>query len=112
MSNLTKFISLAVGFSILGTPALAQEVPEHGIFILNSLLFLMAGFLAIGLGMLVAPLNCIQRDIEHLFRFIVRAGFLHFEYIFVGSNPDELDEIMVFFFEYFPILLSKLVFKE
>jgi len=36
---------------------------------------LMAGFLAIGLGMLVAPLNCIQRDVEHLFRFIVRAGF-------------------------------------
>ena len=36
---------------------------------------LMAGFLAIGLGMLVAPINCIQRDIEHLFRFIVRAGF-------------------------------------
>ena len=35
----------------------------------------MAGFLAIGLGMLVAPLNCIQRDVEHLFRFIVRAGF-------------------------------------
>lgn len=36
---------------------------------------LMAGFLAIGLGMLVAPINCMQRDIEHLFRFIVRAGF-------------------------------------
>ena len=36
---------------------------------------LMAGFLAIGLGMLVAPLNCVHRDIEHLFRFIVRAGF-------------------------------------
>lgn len=36
---------------------------------------LLAGFLAIGVGMLVAPLNCIQRDIEHLFRFIVRAGF-------------------------------------
>lgn len=36
---------------------------------------LMSGFLAIGLGMLVAPLNCIQRDVEHLFRFIVRAGF-------------------------------------
>jgi ABC-type polysaccharide/polyol phosphate export permease len=35
----------------------------------------MAGFLAIGLGMLVAPLNCVQRDVEHLFRFIVRAGF-------------------------------------
>jgi len=36
---------------------------------------LLAGFLAIGLGMLVAPLNCVQRDAEHLFRFIVRAGF-------------------------------------
>ena len=36
---------------------------------------LLAGFLAIGIGMLVAPINCIQRDIEHLFRFIVRAGF-------------------------------------
>ncbi len=36
---------------------------------------IMAGFLAVGLGMLVAPLNCVQRDVEHLFRFIVRAGF-------------------------------------
>ena len=36
---------------------------------------LLAGFLGIGLGMLVAPLNCIHRDVEHLFRFIVRAGF-------------------------------------
>ena len=36
---------------------------------------LLSGFLAIGLGMLVAPLNCIVRDVEHLFRFIVRAGF-------------------------------------
>ena len=34
-----------------------------------------AGFLGIGLGILVAPLNCIYRDVEHLFRFIVRAGF-------------------------------------
>jgi len=36
---------------------------------------LVAGFLGVGLGMLVAPLNCIFRDVEHLFRFIVRAGF-------------------------------------
>lgn len=35
----------------------------------------LSGFIAIGLGMAVAPLNCIQRDVEHLFRFIVRAGF-------------------------------------
>ena len=36
---------------------------------------LIAGFLGVGVGMLVAPLNCVFRDVEHLFRFIVRAGF-------------------------------------
>jgi len=35
----------------------------------------LSGFLAIGLGMMLAPLNCIYRDVEHLTRFIVRAGF-------------------------------------
>ena len=35
----------------------------------------LAGFLATGLGILLAPLNCIYRDVEHLVRFIVRAGF-------------------------------------
>jgi lipopolysaccharide transport system permease protein len=36
---------------------------------------LLAGFLGIGLGIAFAPLNCMYQDIEHLFRFIVRAGF-------------------------------------
>lgn len=35
----------------------------------------LSGFLAIGIGMMLAPLNCIYRDVEHLTRFIVRAGF-------------------------------------
>ena len=35
----------------------------------------LAGFLAIGIGILLAPLNCIYRDIEHFIRFVVRAGF-------------------------------------
>lgn len=35
----------------------------------------LSGFLAIGLGMMLAPLNCVYRDVEHLTRFIVRAGF-------------------------------------
>ncbi len=48
-------------------------ITVHLILIPLSVFF--AGFLGIGLGMLVAPLNCIQRDVEHLFRFIVRAGF-------------------------------------
>jgi ABC-type polysaccharide/polyol phosphate export permease len=36
---------------------------------------LLAGFLATGVGILLAPLNCVYRDVEHLVRFIVRAGF-------------------------------------
>ena len=36
---------------------------------------LMAGFMAFGLGMMMAPLNCVNGDVEHLIRFITRAGF-------------------------------------
>jgi len=35
----------------------------------------MAGFMALSLGMMVAPLNCVQRDVQHLIRFVTRAGF-------------------------------------
>lgn len=35
----------------------------------------LSGFMGMGLGIIFAPLNCIQKDVEHLFRFIVRAGF-------------------------------------
>ncbi|MDA8805257.1 ABC transporter permease [Euryarchaeota archaeon] len=35
----------------------------------------LAGFLGLGLGIIFAPINCLQKDVEHLFRFIVRAGF-------------------------------------
>tara|TARA_B100001093_G_scaffold193309_1_gene185922 strand:+ start:2871 stop:3722 length:852 start_codon:yes stop_codon:yes gene_type:complete len=54
---------------------LVYDLPVTIYLLYIPLSILMAGFLAIGLGMLVAPLNCVQRDIEHLFRFIVRAGF-------------------------------------
>ena len=33
------FTPLVAGLSILSTPAMAQTVPEHGVFVLNSLLF-------------------------------------------------------------------------
>ena len=54
---------------------IAYELPVTVHLILIPLSVLFSGFLGIGLGMLVAPLNCMQRDVEHLFRFIVRAGF-------------------------------------
>jgi ABC-type polysaccharide/polyol phosphate export permease len=54
---------------------LVYELPVTIYLLYVPLSIFWAGLLAIGLGMLVAPLNCVQRDIEHLFRFIVRAGF-------------------------------------
>ena len=55
-----KYALPAVAASLIASPAFAQEVPEHGVFILNSLLFLMAGFLvmfmACGFCMLEAGL--------------------------------------------------------
>ena len=30
---------------------------------------------ALGLGLMLAPFNCVQQDVDHLVRFIVRAGF-------------------------------------
>ena len=35
----------------------------------------MAGLLGFGFGLIFAPLNCSNRDMEHLFRFVTRAGF-------------------------------------
>ena len=35
----------------------------------------LAGIMALGFGMMVAPLNCVQRDVGHFMRFVVRAGF-------------------------------------
>lgn len=43
--------------------------------LLVPLAILLAAFNAIGFGLLLAPANCINRDVEHLIRFIVRAGF-------------------------------------
>jgi len=36
---------------------------------------IMSGILGFGFGMIFAPMNCSNRDMEHLFRFVTRAGF-------------------------------------
>ena len=36
---------------------------------------ILATMLALGLGLMLAPINAISQDVSHLFRFIVRAGF-------------------------------------
>lgn len=72
LSNITiTLMSCFVIFPII----YAFDMPITIHLLLIPLAVLMAGFLALGLGMMLAPLNCIYRDIEHLTRFIVRAGF-------------------------------------
>jgi ABC-2 type transport system permease protein len=49
--------------------------PNMQFFWMVPLGLLLSTVLALGIGMLVAPLNAISEDVQHLFRFIVRAGF-------------------------------------
>ena len=53
----------------------AYDVQLTWQLLLVPLAIFLAAFNAVGLGLLLAPANCINRDIEHLIRFIVRAGF-------------------------------------
>ena len=72
MSNLLiTLMSCIVIFPII----IAFDLPVTRYIILVPAGVFLSGFLAIGLGMMLAPLNCIYRDVEHLIRFIVRAGF-------------------------------------
>lgn len=54
---------------------LAYGFPVGIHLVLIPLSIFLSGFMGMGLGIMFAPLNCIQKDIEHLFKFIVRAGF-------------------------------------
>ena len=50
-------------------------MPEWQIIWMIPLGLFLTTILAMGVGMLVAPLNAISQDVQHLFKFIVRAGF-------------------------------------
>ena len=90
MSNFTKFIAVALGISLISSPALAQEVPEHGVFILNSLLFLMAGFLvmfmACGFCMLEAGLVRSKNTTMQLTKNISLFSLAAIGYYVIGYN--------------------------
>ena len=49
-------------------------MPNHTIWMLPISLIL-ATMTAMGVGLIFAPINAISKDITHLFRFIIRAGF-------------------------------------
>ena len=85
-----KSMLLAAAFSMLATPALAQEVPEHGVFILNSLLFLMAGFLvmfmACGFCMLEAGLVRSKNTTMQLTKNVSLFSIAAVGYYVIGYN--------------------------
>ena len=51
VKTIFKYLCLVGAASLMTGPAFAQEAPEHSVFILNSLLFLMAGFLVMFMAM-------------------------------------------------------------
>ena len=85
-----SLIPMVAGLSVLSTPALAQTVPEHGVFILNSLLFLVGGFLvmfmACGFCMLEAGLVRAKNTTTQLTKNIALFSIAAVGYYLVGYN--------------------------
>ena len=85
-----KYALPALAASLIASPAFAQEVPEHGVFILNSLLFLMAGFLvmfmACGFCMLEAGLVRSKNTTMQLTKNISLFSIAAVGYYVIGYN--------------------------
>jgi ABC-2 type transport system permease protein len=75
--------------------------PEIQILWMLPLGLFLSTILALGIGMLVAPLNAIVQDVQHLFKFITRAGFFvspvmwTYEMASTRSDGKYLDEVML-----------------
>ncbi|MEC8127485.1 MAG: ammonium transporter [Pseudomonadota bacterium] len=75
---------------MLATPALAQEVPEHGVFVLNSLLFLIGGvlvmFMACGFCMLETGLVRAKNTTMQLTKNVSLFAIAAIGYYVIGYN--------------------------
>ena len=90
VKTILKYSCLAGAASLLTSPAFAQEAPEHSVFILNSLLFLMAGFLvmfmACGFCMLEAGLVRSKNTTMQLTKNISLFSIAAVGYYLLGYN--------------------------
>jgi ABC-2 type transport system permease protein len=68
------FISLLSLSAIVPVMIYLDVTPNHTIWMVPVGL-LLATILAMGVGLIMAPINAISQDVSHLFKFIVRAGF-------------------------------------
>jgi Amt family ammonium transporter len=85
-----KSLPLAGVVGLIASPALAQEAPAHSVFILNSLLFLMSGFLvmfmACGFCMLEAGLVRAKNTSMQLTKNVALFSLAAIGYYLVGYN--------------------------
>ena len=90
VKTILKYSWLAGAASLITSPAFAQEAPEHSVFILNSLLFLMAGFLvmfmACGFCMLEAGLVRSKNTTMQLTKNISLFSIAAVGYYLLGYN--------------------------
>ena len=90
IKTILKYSCLAGAASLLASPAFAQEAPEHSVFILNSLLFLIAGFLvmfmACGFCMLEAGLVRSKNTTMQLTKNISLFSIAAVGYYLLGYN--------------------------
>ena len=90
MTSSYKYALPVLAASLIASPAFAQEVPEHGVFILNSLLFLMAGFLvmfmACGFCMLEAGLVRAKNTTMQLTKNVALFSIAAVGYYLIGYN--------------------------
>ena len=81
---------IAGALTAVASPAFAQTVPEHGVFILNSLLFLIGGFLvmfmACGFCMLESGLVRAKNTTTQLTKNIALFSIAAIGYYLVGYN--------------------------
>ena len=90
VKTILKYLSLAGAASLMISPAFAQEAPQHTVYILNSLLFLMAGFLvmfmACGFCMLEAGLVRSKNTTMQLTKNISLFSIAAVGYYLLGYN--------------------------
>ena len=90
VKTILKYSCLAGAASLMASPAFAQEAPAHSVFILNSLLFLMSGFLvmfmACGFCMLEAGLVRAKNTTMQLTKNVALFSLAAIGYYLVGYN--------------------------
>ena len=90
IKTILKYSCLTGAASLMASPAFAQEAPAHSVFILNSLLFLMAGFLvmfmACGFCMLEAGLVRSKNTTMQLTKNISLFSIAAVGYYLLGYN--------------------------